>query len=84
MNQIYDGHVIAVLMNELDVDSIDSLAVALRKCNIDTVIESAYKKVFELGLVNTLREQNGYNELRRPDERKRAAASVAELEAKAA
>ena len=54
VNQIYNGHVIAVLINELDVDSIHSLAVAVRKCNINTVIEFAYKNILELELVNTL------------------------------
>ncbi|KAF8451276.1 hypothetical protein BGX38DRAFT_1142196 [Terfezia claveryi] len=67
VNHVYDGHLLAIMMCELQVDNVDALGTAVSQCDLDEVIEKVCEKYFDLGKVNSMRKATGYDQIRKKD-----------------
>lgn len=65
-------------MNELSVNSVDTLGVGLRSCDVKALVERVYEKYFQMGIVVRLREDNGFHDL--PPRTKRGNKELSEEE----
>ena len=63
VNHTFDGHILALCMDELKVETIDALAHQLRYCDVALLVERVYARGFALGLVHEMREESGYYKL---------------------
>lgn len=63
VNHVYDGHVLALCMNVLQVETIDQLNEKLSQCDVTVLVDKVFARGFDIGLVHKMRTESGYYEV---------------------